>query len=718
MVHRHRNFLLAALTLSACQSDSHGSPDQVDAGNRPSVATTESATIPPPQSETEIIDAWNQARNTYRWLPNISHAGYHAAEVALPIGQAADCNVMTGGARCPGALPRAVGNGVTDDTAAVQAAIDAVGAHGGGSVLLPDRAGGRPRTYRVDGELFIRSSNVILMGASRATTIAFTKSLTSALGYQNRDDDTPKSHTHWAYLGGMLWIGPAAARSAARSNEAFRASQNGWLTGPKTDPNCVELDIAAARGAKAVTTTAPVPSTWTYDDFYFLKLTEKLNTPQPTFSLISRHLAGFDEDETRGFAQTYIADKGEANRTINQPLVWPVRVTSAASSAVKTTFQLEQALRFKTFALGEPESYKAFICKPTNYEVAGAPAYLTEVGVRNLTITMKRDEAWGCGEHNGYKCCNGDTSKDCHGTPDVEHGYDLQEAVPMTVYHQLNFHDIESGWNGLFMERCINCFVDAITVQNADSSLIVAASKFVTVRDVTTGTSPGAPPGFERNHHAFELREAASDVLVHRCRVEQNTRHGLSMTGWNNGNVWSKCTLVHGTLDYHRGTSFDNVRTEITLNNTSGFYGGGPQSGAMMGLRTVHWNIDAQATDPAFAEDGDPGEVSSWLPPKSNELASSARQVGSLYLIAGMNLMPHGALVGVRGTALTGGTKMNYTPDKNLPPVQDTWTYDGLLRSTAAGAAVVLSPGVRPATGNLWVKQYGLVHAGALSPQY
>jgi hypothetical protein len=58
----------------------------------------------------------------------------------------------------------AVGNGVADDTAAIQAAITAVAAAGGGGVYFP------PGTYQISAQLNLATDGVVLLGSSRIST--------------------------------------------------------------------------------------------------------------------------------------------------------------------------------------------------------------------------------------------------------------------------------------------------------------------------------------------------------------------------------------------------------------------------------------------------------------------------------------------------------------------------------------------------------------------
>jgi hypothetical protein len=71
----------------------------------------------------------------------------------------------------------AVGDGVTDDTSAIQAAINAVGAEGGGTVLFPTTSSG----YKCTSTIKVQSNGIILLGQSWNTLLNFA-SQTSGVG--------------------------------------------------------------------------------------------------------------------------------------------------------------------------------------------------------------------------------------------------------------------------------------------------------------------------------------------------------------------------------------------------------------------------------------------------------------------------------------------------------------------------------------------------------
>lgn len=93
-----------------------------------------------------------------RFLHDFSYAGYARGERPIP-----DVTTNVVDVTTLGADP----TGMTDGTAAVQSAIDAVEALGGGVVFFP--AG----DYRVEGRLRVEASGVVLRGAGRTTSRVF-----------------------------------------------------------------------------------------------------------------------------------------------------------------------------------------------------------------------------------------------------------------------------------------------------------------------------------------------------------------------------------------------------------------------------------------------------------------------------------------------------------------------------------------------------------------
>ncbi len=102
-----------------------------------------------------------------RFLHDFSYAGYHRGEVNMP---SDPCGSMIDVTQAPYQADR---TGVLDATAAIQTALDAAGAAGGGIVYLP------PGTYRIkppggaDYALSISHSGVVLRGAGSSETFLF-----------------------------------------------------------------------------------------------------------------------------------------------------------------------------------------------------------------------------------------------------------------------------------------------------------------------------------------------------------------------------------------------------------------------------------------------------------------------------------------------------------------------------------------------------------------
>jgi len=133
-------------------------------------------------------------------LPDFSYAGYAQGELALPK-VPVETNVTKFGA---------VGDGLTDDTEAFQAAIDATDR---GAIYIPEG------TFRIEGQLTINKSLILLRGAGPDKTILdFPNSLTDLFG----------EAAQWSWNGGLIEVKPtgSATTLSTISGGAKRGDNN------------------------------------------------------------------------------------------------------------------------------------------------------------------------------------------------------------------------------------------------------------------------------------------------------------------------------------------------------------------------------------------------------------------------------------------------------------------------------------------------------------
>lgn len=140
----------------------------------------------------------------------------------------------------------AVGNGVTDNTAAIQAAINATQSAGGGEIFFP------PGIYRCNGTLNVTNSNIALVGSGqRATQIKFFNGSSDSIsvngsgvaggqlyGFVLRD----MFITHFTKTGGIA-LNLQNAAAILVENCGFDQCWNGILVG--TNTNGIEIRYTA-----------------------------------------------------------------------------------------------------------------------------------------------------------------------------------------------------------------------------------------------------------------------------------------------------------------------------------------------------------------------------------------------------------------------------------------------------------------------------------------
>ena len=188
---------------------------------------------------------------------------------------------------------------------------------------------------------------------------------------------------------------------------------------------------------------------------------------------------------------------------------------------------------------------------------------------------------------------------------------------------KLSAHLENPGWNGIYFENAVDCWASGVLVKDVDNGIGTTASKRITV-DRFTVTGRAA-------HHATFCRISSHDILWTRFRIECNSvHHGLNVEGLSSGNVWSAGTMSHGTLDSHRALPFENIRTDLRINN-DGSYGGGNTAGPLFGARFAHWNIEVTNNRP--------------------------------HMVNVPNMIPRGAIVAVRGAPVEPKPSPDFTGD-------------------------------------------------------
>jgi Pectate lyase superfamily protein len=160
-------------------------------------------------------------------------------------------------------------------------------------------------------------------------------------------------------------------------------------------------------------------------------------------------------------------------------------------------------------------------------------------------------------------------------------------------------HNRHPGSNGVCFQAVHDCWARDVVAENCDVGFGMTSAKAATITGVAVRGRAA--------HHSFACRVQSDDNLVEDFRIERFSvpvpsgavHHGLNLEGLSCGNVYRSAELDEGTFDTHRALPFENVRTDITVDN-NGRVGGSNASGPLFGARFVHWNVRI-TNDSAYA---------------------------------------------------------------------------------------------------------------------
>ncbi len=338
-------------------------------------------------------------------IPNVSHAGWDGGGVPLPDGSGTVLLAVT--------TFGAVGDGVTDDTAAVRAAIaDAIAQAGsqpnGATVLFP------PGTYKLSGPLLIHGDKVQLRGLDRdTTTLLFTESLQSSYAVFPGNDP---GESNWSFTGGMVWFCHESRNPYFSGVPTISTTDNGFrFTGTQN------ILGGALLGDRTVT----VSNAGIYSPGETIAI--EINNASDLSTL--RHLLG---DGT--WANNYMFTSARDGSILPSSRS-SFRVYHTIESIDGNEITLREPARFDLRPEWDPE-------------IRTIERVRRDVGIARLTIKLERDYEW--------------TRGDWHGKEPGFNGISFTDTINGFVD---DVKIIDPGGLAVFMNYCKNVTVNGVVVE-------------------------------------------------------------------------------------------------------------------------------------------------------------------------------------------------------------------------------------------------------------
>jgi hypothetical protein len=154
-------------------------------------------------------------------------------------------------------------------------------------------------------------------------------------------------------------------------------------------------------------------------------------------------------------------------------------------------------------------------------------------------------------------------------------------------------HHLEQGYNGIFLTRIFNSWVQDVIINNSESGILTEEIANVTIKDIST-------EGQNTAHYTVAMG-GVHNVLVENLKIYNKAVHPLSFNTFSSKNVYENCEIFSAPdLDQHAGANhqnlFDNIKVHLESNSDNKyplFEGGGagywkPSHGAY----STFWNIN------------------------------------------------------------------------------------------------------------------------------
>ncbi|MEM1184226.1 MAG: glycosyl hydrolase family 28-related protein [Planctomycetota bacterium] len=338
-------------------------------------------------------------------IPNVSYAGYAGGGVPLPDG--------VGNTVVSVADFGAVGDGVTDDTAAVRSALIIAGISATPRATLYFPAG----TYRLSRPLLVYRDGVDIRGdGPGASVLLFAESLQSSYAVYPGDDP---GDSLWSFTGGMIWFTDSSRDPDYAGVPTISSATGGWsLT------NTRDITSGGVLGDRVLTVSST--SGYSVGD----EIVVEIDNAGDLSTL--RHLLG-----DGAWANNYMF---VASRDGN---IMPPSLSSTGTSSFRAYHTIE-AINGNQVTLREPLRFDA---RPGwDPEIRRPTVLRREVGVADLTIQFLRDYEY---------------TDDLHGKEPGFNGIYFNDTINGFVD---NVHVIDCGALGVFVQRSKNITVSGLVI--------------------------------------------------------------------------------------------------------------------------------------------------------------------------------------------------------------------------------------------------------------
>ncbi|PSC69036.1 band 7 [Micractinium conductrix] len=263
-------------------------------------------------------------------------------------------------------------------------------------------------------------------------------------------------------------------------------------------------------------------------------------------------------------------------------------------------------------------------------------------------------------------------------------------------------HFADRGYNALQFGHGSNSWAANVTILNADNALFFTHMQRSTLRGITVGvtaprTNPRWPDAYN-GHHAISVTEAHSN-LVAEFRVATRWIHDVTVASGASLNVFTQGGGADLNIDHHRAGPFGNLFTDIGVGlGLRPFHSGGRDDrGAHAGRTSTFWNLRSASGRPLRLPACDWGAllnfVGSWTGdgcPSEQWLVKALPPGGPQNLAARRRRWPTAATAAAAAAA-----PASAAPElRPIQPAPAPLTADGFVPRTASPAAApaVLQP--------------------------